>query len=136
MFEQFSLRHIPAVIDSTASTMTLGGIWPMLNPSGAMREFGFPSRIANAPAAAPVMVTGQVRTTAIGLLVSIFYCQGRLDVVDTVMAVTGAYAGLVDSYVVWREGGGPPMALFRLVSSGLIAAWGFAGLTEAAADGW
>jgi hypothetical protein len=51
-----------------------------------------------------------------------------MDVVDTFMGVMGAWAGVVDSYVVWKEGD-PSKAIFRLVSSWLIAAWGFAGMT-------
>lgn len=110
--------------------MTFGGMWPLFTARGAMLEFGFPDRVASAPAAAPVMVIGQVRTSVIGILVFLFCARGRTDVVDTIMAVTGAYAGLLDSYVVWREGG-RSMAVFRLVSSGLIAAWGCAGWTSA-----
>lgn len=100
----------------------------MFDAKGSMEEFGFPSSIASAPAAAPVMVIGQVRGTIIGLLVFLFYSRGQLELVDTVMAVTGAYAGLVDSYVVWKNGNARH-ALFRLISSGLISAWGYAGLT-------
>ncbi|KAJ7033127.1 hypothetical protein C8F04DRAFT_1210959 [Mycena alexandri] len=126
MFEHFSPRHLPALFITT--TMTLGGMWPMLNARRAMLEFGLPARIAENPAAAPVMVVGTVRTTIIGLLMLNFYARGQLEVVDTIMAVTGAYAGLVDSYVVWEEGN-PSKAVFRLVSSWLIAAWGVAGMT-------
>ncbi|KAI3390485.1 hypothetical protein diail_9513 [Diaporthe ilicicola] len=93
-----------------------------------MLEFGFPARIADAPAAAPVMVVGQARTTAIGLLVFLFYFRSQWNLIDTVMAVTGAYAGLVDSYVVWKEGN-PRQAVFRLLSSGFLSAWGYAGWT-------
>lgn len=91
----------------------------MFNAKGAMQEFGFPDKIASAPAAGPVMVIGQVRGTIIGLLVFLFYSRNQLALVDTVMAVTGAYAGLADSYVVWKEGN-PRQVLFRLVSSGLV----------------
>lgn len=100
----------------------------MFDAKGAMTEFGFPANIASAPAAAPVMVIGQVRGTIIGLLVFLFYSRNQLELVDTVMAVTGAYAGLVDSYVVWKVGN-PRMALVRFISSGLISAWGYAGWT-------
>lgn len=100
----------------------------MFNARGAMQEFGFPARIASAPAAGPVMVIGQARGTVIGLLVFLFYSRNQFELVDTVMAVTGAYAGLVDSYVVWKEGN-PRHALFRLISSGLISLWGYAGWT-------
>lgn len=113
---------------SVASTMTFGGLWPIFNARGAMREFGFPARTAGAPAAAPVMVTGAARTTCIGLLVFLFYSRSQFDLVDQVMAVTGTWAGLVDCVVVWEEGN-PRHAIFRIVSSWLLAAWGLAGLT-------
>ncbi|KAI0391872.1 hypothetical protein F5Y17DRAFT_387856 [Xylariaceae sp. FL0594] len=129
MFEHFHPRHIPALIAGT--TMAFGGMWPMLDPRGAMRDFGFPARIANCPEAAPVMVTGNVRTTVLGFLMLLFYSRRQLDLLDTFMAVTGAYAGLVDCYVVWRTGN-RKHAVFRLVSSGLISAWGFLGWTAGA----
>lgn len=108
--------------------MTFGGMWPLYNAQAAILEFGLPAHVASAPAAAPVMVIGQVRTTVIGLLVFLFYSRDQLEVVDTIMAVTGAYAGVVDAYVVWKEGNAR-QAAFRLISSGLIAAWGYAGWT-------
>ncbi|OAQ58803.1 hypothetical protein VFPPC_14858 [Pochonia chlamydosporia 170] len=126
MFQQFQFRHIPALI--AGSTMAFGGLWPMFNARAAMLEFGLPPRVANTPAAAPVMIVGNVRTTIIGTLILLFYFRQQLDVVDTFLAVTGAYAGLVDSYVVWKEGS-PSKATFRLISSWLIAAWGIFGMT-------
>ncbi|KAI1162482.1 hypothetical protein F5B18DRAFT_652610 [Nemania serpens] len=126
MFEHFHPRHIPALLAGT--TMTFGGMWPIFDAPGAMREFGFPDRIAAAPEAAPVMVTGNVRTTIIGLLMLLFYSRGQYDTLDTFLAVTGAYAGLLDSYVVWREGR-PGQAVFRLVSSGFLSLWGILGWT-------
>ncbi|KAG8160827.1 hypothetical protein KVR01_009091 [Diaporthe batatas] len=127
MFPSFAPRHIPGLI--VASTMTFGGMWAFLNTQAAMLEFGFPARIAEAPAAAPVKVVGQARGTVIGLLVFTFYSRSQFDQVDLAMAVTGTYCGLVDSYVVWKEGN-PRKALFRLVTSGLLAAWGWAGWTS------
>ncbi|KAH8755788.1 hypothetical protein F5883DRAFT_504500 [Diaporthe sp. PMI_573] len=127
MFGGFELRHILGLI--VASTMTFGGTWPLFDARGAMLEFGLPARIADTPAASPVMVINGVRTTIIGLLVFTFYSRNQLDLVDLVMAVTGTYAGLVDSYVVWKEGNSRK-AVFRLVSSGLLAAWGWAGWTS------
>lgn len=100
----------------------------MFDAKASLKEFGFPARIASAPVAAPVMVIGQARGTIIGMLVFLFYSRNQMDLVDTLLAVTGAYAGLVDSYVVWKQGN-PRYAIFRLISSGLISAWGFAGLT-------
>ena len=126
MLQHFHPRHIPALI--AGSTMALGGLWPIFNAPAAMLEFGLPARIANTPAAAPVMVVGTVRTTIIGVLILVFYSRRQMDVVDTFLAVTGGYAGLVDSYVVWREGS-PSQAVFRLVSSWLIGAWGVFGMT-------
>ncbi|KAI0160763.1 hypothetical protein GGR57DRAFT_391778 [Xylariaceae sp. FL1272] len=112
--------------------MAFGGLWPMFDSRGAMRDFGFPNRIANSPEAAPVMVTGNVRTTVVGILMLLFYSRGQMDILDTFMAVCGAYAGLVDSYIVWREGNGR-QAVFRLISSWLISAWGMLGWTEGTA---
>ncbi|GAP89282.1 putative efflux pump antibiotic resistance [Rosellinia necatrix] len=126
MFQNVQLRHAPALL--VATTMTFGGLWPFLDARGAMEEFGFPARVAAAPAAAPVFRVGNARTTTIGLLVFLFYARGQLAAVDAVVAVTGAYCGLVDSYVVWREGN-PRHALFRLASSGLLSACGLWGLT-------
>ncbi|KAI0476888.1 hypothetical protein F4859DRAFT_66742 [Xylaria cf. heliscus] len=128
MFEHFTLRHIPALI--AGSTMAFGGLWPLFNARGAMLEFGLPARIADTSAAAPVMVINSARTTIIGALILLFYSRGQFEIVDTIVAVTGAYAGLVDSYVVWKEGS-PRQAIFRLVSSGLISASGLAGWTAA-----
>ncbi|KAI1426750.1 hypothetical protein F5Y12DRAFT_255415 [Xylaria sp. FL1777] len=126
MFEISYVKHIPALI--VASTMTFGGMWSLFHASDAALEFGFPRRIAATPAVAPVFTVGNARTTTIGLLTFIFYARNQLDVVDTIMAVTGAYCGLVDSYVVWKEGN-PRKAAFRLASSGFLSACGFFGLT-------
>lgn len=126
MIGHFTPRHIPGLI--AATTMTFGGMWPLFNARAAMLEFGIPARIADVPATGPVMVIGQVRTTCLGALMLYFYARGQFDILDTFMAVTGAYAGLVDSYVLWKEGEARG-ALFRLISSGLISACGFAGLT-------
>lgn len=128
MFETFTLGHIPALLVGTA--MTFGGMWPMCDARGAMLEYGFPARIADTRACAPVMVMGTVRTSIIGMLVFIFYARNQLDAVDTIMALTGAYAGVVDSYLVWKEGR-HGKAVFRLISCLLISAWGVAGWTAA-----
>ncbi|KAK8127204.1 efflux pump antibiotic resistance protein [Apiospora sp. TS-2023a] len=103
MFKHFEPRHIPALF--TATVMTFGGLWTFFDPHGSMLEFGLPERIARTPQAA------------------------ALPACDTILAILGAYAGLVDSWVVWREGN-PRKAAFRLVSSGLLSAAGFAGLTS------
>ncbi|RYP41590.1 hypothetical protein DL767_000932 [Monosporascus sp. MG133] len=126
MFEHFELRHIPALF--TATVMTFGGMWSFFDPRGAMLEFGFPDRIAGTPAAAAVMHINNARTTAFGMCMYTFYFRRELAACDTILAILGAYGGLVDSYVVWREGN-PRKAAFRLLSSGLLSAVGFAGWT-------
>lgn len=93
-----------------------------------MLEFGLPDRIASTPAAAAVMLINNARTTSFGICMYTLYFRRELVACDTILAVLGAYAGLVDSYVVWKEGN-PRKAAFRLVSSGLLSAVGFAGWT-------
>ncbi|KAK8039524.1 hypothetical protein PG993_007935 [Apiospora rasikravindrae] len=126
MSEQFSPRHIPALI--AASTMTFGGLWSYFDPRAAMLEFGLPDRIASTPGAAAVMHINNARTTVLGMCLFALYFTRQRAACDTVLAILGAYAGLVDSYVVWKEGN-PRKAAFRLASSWLLAAAGFAGWT-------
>lgn len=126
MFADFSLAHLPALFVGTA--MTFGGLLPLLRPSRATSEFGFPDRIANAPVAWPVMKAYGTRTTIIGLIVYTLYFQKRYTEVDTVVAIVGFYAGLVDAYIVGQEGK-RAYALFRLVSSWALGACGYLGLT-------
>ncbi|KAI0112997.1 hypothetical protein F4814DRAFT_331420 [Daldinia grandis] len=126
MFEDFELRHIPALF--TATVMTFGGMWSFFDGRAAMLEFGLPDRIASTPAANAVMHINNARTTSFGICMYTLYFRHELVACDTILAVLGAYAGLVDSYVVWKEGN-PRKAAFRLVSSGLLSAVGFAGWT-------
>ncbi|KAK6851403.1 hypothetical protein PG995_012525 [Apiospora arundinis] len=131
MFEQFELRHVPALLAATA--MTFGGLWTFFDPRGAMLEFGLPDRVASTPAAASVMHLTNARTTSLGLSMYALYFSGNFAGCDIVLSVLGAYAGLVDSWVVWREGN-PRKAAFRLVSSGLLSAAGLAGWTAGNGD--
>ncbi|KAI4592936.1 hypothetical protein KJ359_010188 [Pestalotiopsis sp. 9143b] len=126
MFNQVQFRHVPALV--VATTMTFGGLWSFFDARAAMLEFGLPDRIASTPGAASVMLINNARTTAFGLCMFTFYYRGQMEVCDTILAILGAYAGLVDSYVVWKEGNSRKAA-FRFVSSGLLSAAGFAGLT-------
>ncbi|KAK6821997.1 hypothetical protein PG987_014822 [Apiospora arundinis] len=130
MFDDFELRHIPALF--TATVMTFGGMWSYLDPRAAMMEFGFPDRIASAPAAAAIMHINNARTTVLGMCMYTLYFSRQRVACDTILAILGAYAGLVDSYVVWKEGN-PRKAAFRLASSWLLSAVGFAGWTAGAA---
>lgn len=101
----------------------------MFNARGAMLEFGWPERIADDPLTHLVNVQGQSRTTVLGLLVFVFYFRGQYKAVDTLMAVMGFYAGVVDSYVVWKETGWLGWTIFRLVAAWCFGAWGLAGMT-------
>ncbi|KAK7753791.1 hypothetical protein SLS62_004156 [Diatrype stigma] len=114
--------------------MTFGGMWSFLDARGAMLEFGLPERIAGTPAAAAVMHINNARTTVFGLCMYTFYFRRNLAACDTILAILGAYAGLVDSYVVWREGN-PRKAAFRLVSSGLLSAVG-TGVNMVGTNAW
>ncbi|KAK2601144.1 hypothetical protein N8I77_010614 [Diaporthe amygdali] len=127
MFEHFELRHVPTLF--TATVMTFGGMWSYFDPRAAMLEFGLPDRIAATPAAGTVMHINNARTTVLGMCLYTLYFRRQLAACDTILAVLGAYAGLVDSYVVWREGN-PRKAAFRLASSWLLSAVGLAGWTS------
>lgn len=127
MLQHFALRHIPALF--VATTSTISSIWAMVNTQSALHEFGFPPTIATSAAAAPVIIVGQARLSVIGLALFVFYARGQLEVVDTILAILGFYAGLVDSWTVWRTGSPPSWALFRLVSSWMVGVWGVVGGT-------
>ncbi|KAI0532846.1 hypothetical protein GGR58DRAFT_488758 [Xylaria digitata] len=76
MFAHFHPRHIPGLI--AASSMAFGGLWPIFDARGAMKEFGFPDRVANTPASVPVMIVGSARTTVLGVLMLLFYSRRQL----------------------------------------------------------
>ncbi|KAK8050896.1 hypothetical protein PG993_002281 [Apiospora rasikravindrae] len=132
MFEHFKPRHLPALL--AATTMTFGGLWTFFDPRGAMLAFGLLDRIASTPGAAAVMHINNARTTTLGMCMYALYFGRQFAACDTVLAVLGAYAGLVDSWVVWKEGN-TRKAAFRLVSSGLLSAAGFAGWTAGSGAG-
>ncbi|KAI0975200.1 hypothetical protein F4678DRAFT_419592 [Xylaria arbuscula] len=126
MFEHFALRHIPSLFVATVTSV--GVLWPITNPRRSLLEFGFPTRIADSPAAAPVMLIAQIRTTTIGLVMYILYFKGQMEALDVILAVYGTVAGLVDSYAVWKEGN-TGKAIFRLITSWTLATCGLAGMT-------
>lgn len=68
------------------------------------------------------------RTSIIGMLIYSLYLQQKYAEVDTVIAMARFYAGVVDVYVVAKEGN-PGYALFRAIPSLAIGACGYAGLT-------
>ena len=128
MFAQFSPRDIPPLIVASGTCFT--GLWPLWNPKSSMLTFGFPTHLAETPATHPVMVCCQVLTTILGMVIFAFYSQRKLAEIDTVMAIMGIYAGLVDSHIFHREGN-PNKAAFRLVVGLSIGAWGYFGMTGA-----
>ncbi|KAI0485539.1 hypothetical protein F4859DRAFT_471553 [Xylaria cf. heliscus] len=83
----------------------------MFNARVAMLDFGFLARVANTP----IFVVGNVCTTCSGFLTLLFCARQQIAVVGTGLAVTGAYAGPVDSYVAWKHGN-PRIAPFHLES--------------------
>ncbi|KAI1172971.1 hypothetical protein F4777DRAFT_601157 [Nemania sp. FL0916] len=129
MASQFEWRHIPVLL--VAAINATGILWPIANPRTSIIAFGFPAHIAQSPAAAPVMMVAQVRTTTIGLIMFALYFKGYYESVDIVLAVFGTFSGVVDSYTVWKYGK-TRRALYRVVRSTIGAACGFAGITA----GW
>jgi Domain of unknown function (DUF4267) len=125
MFSQFTSRHIPPLFIATATTF--GGLWPFIHAESAMMEFGFPQRVAISRPAQAVMVVSSARTTTLGLALFMFYYQGSLGAVDSIMVLLG-YVGAVDGYVLWKEGE-RGHALKRGCSGLLIALWGWFGMT-------
>lgn len=127
MFAHFQPRHIPALYVGFA--MTFGGLWPFFNASSSLSAFGFPPHISGSSTAWPVVEAYGTRTSLIGILVYTFYFQQKYVEVDTVVALVGFYAGILDAYVVAKQGK-PRYALFRMIASFAIGTWGFYGLTE------
>jgi hypothetical protein len=100
---------------------------PFFNAKAAILEFGLPQRIAISNPAQSIMIVSSARISAIGLALFTFYFQEKFEAVDTILFILG-YVGLVDGYVCWRESV-PGKAVFRASSGGLIAAWGWFGMT-------
>lgn len=110
-----------------ATGQAFGGITPFLDPTGAIRAFGLPDRIATArPAHLGFMVYGS-RATIIGVAMWISYLKGRLRTVDTLMALN-FYGCAVDAYVSWLEGE-TGKAWFRGLLGIFVGSWGLWGVT-------
>jgi hypothetical protein len=122
----FHIYHIPALISTF--TLMLGSPWSIVSPRTSLSEFGFLPAIAQSPAAQPVMVAASTRGAVLGALMAIFYARGQYEDVDLILMLLGGYAGITDSWVVYREGN-KRFGVFRLSASWLIAAAGWAGLT-------
>ncbi|PMD57381.1 uncharacterized protein K444DRAFT_654349 [Hyaloscypha bicolor E] len=98
MHSHFSLRHIPTLFASAATTF--GGVIHFFNAEYAISQ--------------AVMVIGMARITAIGIAIFTVYPRGKLEVVNTVMAIL-RYVGFVNG--------------FRAGSGLAIAAWGWFSMT-------
>ena len=121
-----TINHIPTLF--VASALTFGGMIPIFNAEYAIREMGIPDRIARSKEAQTIMILGMGRTTTIGLAMWTFYLQSKLEVVDTLMLLLGAYVGAIDAYVSWKEGV-RGNAWFRGLSGLAIATYGWFGMT-------
>jgi hypothetical protein len=119
----FSLTHIPALFIGTA--FVLGGGLPFYSAQRAMLEFGLPAhRAAQEPAQAVFPLYGS-RVQIHGLAIWIFYLQGKLEVVDTMLAVL-VYAGLVDWYICAKDN---VPGFWRFLGGAIFASWGALGMT-------
>lgn len=98
---KFSLFYIPALFVGTA--FVLGPGLPMWSSQWAMLEFGLPETLATQEPAQAVFPIHGSRVQFHGLCIWIFYLQGKLEVVDTLLVVL-LYAGAFDWYICWREG--------------------------------
>ncbi|KAJ3579133.1 hypothetical protein NPX13_g1438 [Xylaria arbuscula] len=121
-----SLHHLPALLVATSETF--GGVWPLFNAQTAILAFGLPSRIADSPAAQSIMLIASSRITTIGLIIYVLYHQEHYAAVDSVLAVMGLYAALMDGFVCWRESV-PRMAVFRSFCALTVAWFGLTGWT-------
>lgn len=126
-FPTFSAHHIPALF--IAFTQTVGGLWPILgSTASAMREFGFPARIADSREAQTAFIAGAGRTTVIGVMMWTLYFQQKYEDLDNVLMILGMIVGAVDGYVCAREGVGR-WGMVRSGSGLAIALWGWFGMT-------
>ncbi|KAK5045323.1 hypothetical protein LTR84_009429 [Exophiala bonariae] len=125
-YSTFRPLHIPPLL--AASAMGIGALMPLWNPRAAIRAFGFPERIAiSEPAQACFTVYG-ARSTCLGAAIWIFYLQGKMQAVDTILALQ-IYTTAVDAYICWREGV-PQKAVMRVFAGVLVGGWGISGLTS------
>jgi hypothetical protein len=125
MFEDFTWRHLPPLL---ATQITFGGMYPFIfGPKAALLKFGFPSPIANSPAAWPVIKIGSARVTSMGLAIWGMYAAGHYEAIDILIASTG-WIGLIDGIVCSKEGASGSTA-FRVGLTSVIAVWGVLGMT-------
>lgn len=122
----FSLLHIPPLFIATA--FTFGGAIPLFSPQRAIREFGLPEHIAVSTEAHPCFTVYGSRMTAFGMAIWIFYFQGSLKAIDTILTLM-LYVSMVDAWVCLQEGV-RATAVFRLGAGVVVGGWGLLGLTS------
>ena len=120
-----ALHQVPGLL--VAATQVFGGQASLFNPRWCISEYGLPDRIADSAAAQTIMIVSGGRTSTIGIIMFVFHIQQKYEEFDTVLAILGAYVGLIDGYVAWIEGF-PQKTAFRLTAGLLIAMWGGFGM--------
>lgn len=126
----FSVTHIPALF--IGSAFIVGGGLPFYSAKRAMLEFGLSPRRAEQEAAQAIFPIYGSRVQIHGLAIWIFYLQGKLEVVDTMLAVL-IYAGIVDWYICAQDG---MPGFWRFLGGAFFGAWGAFGLTARGLGGW
>jgi hypothetical protein len=122
----FYINHILPLLLGTA--LTIGGMMPFWDAFGAIRAYGLNENFANSKPAQTSFVMSGARTTCLGLLIWIFYLQGKLREVDLIMSLT-IYLGVVDFYVCWIERE-EDRGWFRLFCTVVASGYGFLRLTS------
>lgn len=77
--------------------MTFGALWLFFNADSIILDVSLPQRIAISKATQSVMIVSLAQLTAMGLALLTFYPQGKLETVDTILAIYG--------YVCWSMAG-------------------------------
>ncbi|KAK1703555.1 uncharacterized protein BDZ83DRAFT_595239 [Colletotrichum acutatum] len=120
-------RHIFPLF--VATTTTFGGLLALFNPTGSIKAFGLPDRIASSPTAHATFSLSSARTSVIGLLIYTFHARGDFRAIDSVLLISGFYCGIVDGYVCYKEGESGK-GLFRVLSSWAVGLYGGLGITS------
>jgi hypothetical protein len=87
----FRLLHVPPRLVATA--FTFGSKMPFWNADGVIREFALLERIAVSQPAHVCFIISGVQISALEMAMWIFYLQGKLTAMDTILILMG-YAGV------------------------------------------
>ena len=123
----FSLRHIPALFQATA--FVVGGALPYFNPRQAILAFGLPEQIASSPPAQLYSTVDGSRVITLGVLLWLFYLQGNLAAVDTILICIGSILGGLTGWINYKDGS-MNMAIAHAVAGVFYTGWGWFGMTE------